>query len=173
MSGKSKYKEGDKVGYLTLIEDTGKRKPSGSVYWMCRCECGKRVIRCTDSFQLSLKKGFAISCGCKKSKWIGKGLANDPVRKQKALDAIFPIDGTTLQGISEQKLQKNNTSGFRGVCYKPKEKKWCARLMFKRKEYSKRFKSKADAIAYRKYLEDLFYEPMRRKAEEMRKGEAE
>lgn len=170
MSGKGKYKPGDKIGSLTLIKDTGKRGHSGCIYWLCRCECGKRLIRSTASLQQSIHDGFVSSCGCKKSKWIGKGLANDPVRKKKALEAIFPIDGTTLQGIGEQKIRKNNTSGFRGVSFKKKEGKWYARLMFQRKEYCKGFKRKADAIAYRKYLEDLFYEPVKRKAEKMKGG---
>ena len=171
MSGK--YKEGDKVGYLTLIKDTGHRKPnSGAVYWLCECVCGKRLIRCTDSFGQTLRLGQTISCGCKKSKWIGKGLAFDPVRMERAREAIFPIEGTTLQGISKQKLQKNNKTGVRGVVYREREHKWYARLTFKRKEYSKGFETKAEAVAYRHYLEELFYEPMKQKVKELKEGGA-
>lgn len=54
---------GQHFGKLTIIEDTGKRSPSGSVIWKCLCECGNYCEHDTST----LKSGNAKSCGCIKS----------------------------------------------------------------------------------------------------------
>ena len=161
MSGVPKYNVGDKYGYLTLIEDTGMRRQNGNVIWKCQCECGNIVHRSSDSINQSLIKRCVISCGCKKDKSVGQRLKNDPVRIEKARESLGQFEGTTMVGISDQKLQKNNTSGYRGVSYNGKRNIWRARLMLARKEYCGEFKTKEEAIAYRKYLEDVYYEPVK------------
>lgn len=58
---------GKVLGYLTVLEDTGKRyHGDGSIIWKCKCECGN-VIEVLAS-NLLRKKDSTISCGCKKSK---------------------------------------------------------------------------------------------------------
>lgn len=37
---KAKFKPGDKIGELTIIEDTGERVKSGDIVWRCSCSCG-------------------------------------------------------------------------------------------------------------------------------------
>lgn len=45
---------------LLVEEPTGKRTPSGSAIWSCRCACGNRKEVCTNN----LMKGKVKSCGC-------------------------------------------------------------------------------------------------------------
>lgn len=171
MAGVSTLHVNDKYGYLTLLEDTHERTGrGGQVIWKCQCDCGNIVHRSSDSIMQSLIKGCVISCGCKKDKTIGQRFKNDPVRIQKAREAIGPFEGTTMQGIGDQKLRKNNTSGIRGVAYDSKRNIWRARLMFKRKEYFGEFKTKEEAIKYRKYLEDVYFEPAKEQYK-MKEGE--
>ena len=56
---------GREFGRLTVIKDSGKRRPgSGGVIWLCQCTCGrKKEIR-----QDALLSESVISCGCRKSK---------------------------------------------------------------------------------------------------------
>lgn len=52
---------GKQFGYITVLEDDGKRDVDGSVLWKCRCNCGK--IFYTRGY--SLEHGMTKSCGCK------------------------------------------------------------------------------------------------------------
>ena len=166
MSGVPKMHVNDKYGYLTLIEDTGERRSQGNVIWKCKCDCGNIVHRSSDSLVQSLTKGCVISCGCKKDKSIGQRLKDDPERIEKARESLGQFEGTTMQGIGEQKIRKNNTSGIRGVAYDGKHGYWRARIMIARKEHSGCFQTKEEAIAYRKYLEDVYYEPVKERFKE-------
>ena len=52
---------GQTFGYLTVIDDVGKRdKNNGSILWLCRCKCGNLVYR----RGRSLKDEHVASCGC-------------------------------------------------------------------------------------------------------------
>ena len=172
MSGVPKYSVGEKYGLLTIIEDTGqRRKNGGGVVWKCQCDCGNIVLRSQDTIHQSLIRGFVISCGCKRSKAIGQREKNNPVRIEKARESLGQIDGTTMVGIGEQKLRKNNTSGVRGVSWSKRDKKWRARIMIRRTDISKLFETKEQAIEYRKYLEEVYYEPVKQKFYEQKRGE--
>jgi very-short-patch-repair endonuclease len=58
---------GKVFGYLTILEDTGKRyQGDGNIIWKCRCECGNVIEVLAGN--LLRKKEHTISCGCKKSK---------------------------------------------------------------------------------------------------------
>ena len=171
MSGKPKFEVGDTFGALTIIEDTGKRCKAGQVYWKWKCECGNTVIRSTDCIMESIIRGFTPSCGCKKSKAIGKREAYNPVRIEKARRSLGQIDNTTIQGIDRKgKPNKNNTTGHLGVSKskdpKYKNKPYRARIMLRGREIGAQFETLEEAIAYRKYLEETYYEPIIRKYNE-------
>ena len=55
------------------------------------------------------------------------------------------------------KLMKNNTSGYRGVRYDKQTRKWIAQLTKKGKNYSKVFNTIEEAIAYRQQLEIKYF----------------
>lgn len=162
MSGVPKMQIGDKYGYLTIVEDSGRRRSNGEVVWKCQCECGNIVHRSTDSIMQSVVKGCVISCGCKKDKSIGKRFAYDEDRINKAREALGQIDGTTMQGIDRKSLNKNNKSGVRGVCFKSREQLWQADITLRGKSVGRKlFTKKEDAIAWRKYLEEEYFEPIK------------
>ena len=54
------------------------------------------------------------------------------------------------------KMQTNNTSGIIGVSLHTQSNLWLAQLTSYGKVYSKYFKTKDEAIIYRKYLEDTY-----------------
>lgn len=56
---------GKKFGSLTVVEYGGQYKPSGNIYWRCKCECGNY----TNTSGSSLRSGKSVSCGrCSASK---------------------------------------------------------------------------------------------------------
>ena len=54
-----------------------------------------------------------------------------------------------------QGSMSNNKSGVKGVSYDKKGDKWCGEMMINKKRYRKQFKTKEEAILYRKELEVL------------------
>lgn len=57
---KINFEEGTRINNLTIIRPTEKRSASGSVKWLCICDCGQKCY--IDSSRL--KSGLAKSCGC-------------------------------------------------------------------------------------------------------------
>lgn len=164
MSGIPKMQIGDKYGYLTIIEDSGRRDKNGNVIWKCQCDCGNLIFRRADVITRSLIMGCTISCGCKRDKSVGKRLAFDKNRIDKAREGLGQIDGTTMQGIDRKSMNKNNKSGVRGVCFKTREQKWQADITLRGKSVGRElFKTKEEAIKWRKYLEETYYEPIKEK----------
>jgi len=51
---------GQRFGSLTAISDTGKRRRSGAVIWLCACDCGNK----TEAITAQLRNGAVSSCGC-------------------------------------------------------------------------------------------------------------
>src|SRR4030042_2793467 len=49
-----------KIGRLTVIEDSGKRNKHGDVLWTCTCLCGAEK----PAVAFNLKSGITRSCGC-------------------------------------------------------------------------------------------------------------
>lgn len=153
---------GDKYGYLTIIGKTSERRHGGTIVWKCQCDCGNIVHRSTDVIMRSLLQGYVISCGCKRDKSIGMKYANDKNRIDKAREGMGQIDGTTISSIDRKKLNKNNKSGVRGVCFKSREQKWQADITLRGKPIGRQyFDKKEDAIAWRKFLEEEYYEPIK------------
>ena len=50
---------GKRFGRLTVLSKTNEVNASGSVFWKCKCDCGK-ILRVSTS---SLNSG-QLSCGC-------------------------------------------------------------------------------------------------------------
>lgn len=148
---------GDKYGRLTILKDSGRRDKVGSVIWLCECECGNKCHRASTMIIQSLVRGCLISCGC--------GLKGRPCQitdemRAKGKEVAGYVEGTLVSEIMSEKLRKNNTSGVKGVSYAAGKKMWRARLMLRGKEHSQYFKTKEEAIAYRKTLEKMFFEPI-------------
>ena len=59
---KSRIKDltGQRFGRLVVVRDSGERSHSGTVKWLCICDCGKKVFARSDG----LNTGHTRSCGC-------------------------------------------------------------------------------------------------------------
>jgi hypothetical protein len=77
----------------------------------------------------------------------------------KAFSELKFTDGTLIQAIlPERKLNKNNTSGVKGVAFDAKRRLYIAQIQFKRKKYLLgRFKNFEDAVAARKKGEETIF----------------
>ena len=113
--------------------------------WKCIWDCGNEVVVNAHS----LKGGKTRSCGC----------LNTEVRSNTAKDRFGFVDGTTLAGISPfRKINKNNSTGVRGVTFDKKRNKWVAQITFQRKNYNlRRYDDKEDAINARLKGEERFF----------------
>lgn len=132
-----------RFGRLVVKEYVG--RVNNNTMWKCICDCGNEVV--VNAY--SLRNGKTRSCGC----------LNTEVRSSTAKDRFGFVDGTTLSSISSsRKINKNNSTGVRGVSFDKKRKKWVAQITFQRKNYCLgRFDKKEDAINARLEGEERFF----------------
>lgn len=135
-SGKRQDLRGKQFGSLMAIEPTEKRSADRSIYWRCRClACGKEKEIPANQ----LKKGVQVSCGCK--------------RASQLQETNGYVEGTCLKNVFSNKINKNNTSGYRGVYQK--RGKWAAQIQYKKKiYYLGSYDRLEDAIRARKTAEN-------------------
>jgi len=69
-----------KFGRLRALEPTARRDKKGSVYWRCRCDCGREC----EVPQDRLAYGNTTSCGCKRN----RGRDPDGTASRKAEEDI-------------------------------------------------------------------------------------
>lgn len=193
---------GKSYGYLTILEDTGKKYHSTKIY-KCRCECGN-IIEVNIN---KLHTGHVKSCGCRRFRWknltgqrfgrlevlefaytkdnknfwkcrcdcgnvcyvntasltngttVSCGCKNDENRASLSSFDRGLVDGTMKCAIKkDRKLNKNNSSGVRGVHYDKDRKLWVAQIMFQRKAHLLgRFKTKREAIRARQVGEEKYF----------------
>lgn len=134
---------GQKFGRLTAIERTEKKSGNAYIY-KCLCDCGN-ICYVSGTH---LRKGDTLSCGCYASDIRRKSFS---VAKDKRKNSY--VDGTDLMQISGN-MQKNNTSGHKGVSWDKSVKLWKAYITFKGKRYYLGSSSNIDhAIELRKVAE--------------------
>lgn len=76
------------------------------------------------------------------------------------------VIGTNIARIRNNKVQKNNTSGYPGVTWHEKNGKWVARITFRGRTYHLGyFENKEEAINTRKKAESLTFEDFLKKIE--------
>lgn len=116
--------------------------------WLCRCDCGNETV----VGQTLLQKGKTKSCGC---------LRETVYRKNLKL-----VDGTSvtvLKAIKSGRLIKTNTSGYNGVYFDKKRKRWAAQITFRGKtRYLGSFESLEDAVEARRRGEKVYDEFLER-----------
>ena len=134
---------GQKFSRLTVLEFAYTKNKKN--YWKCKCECENICYVPTTH----LTRGVTVSCGCKNE----ENKASLPTLNRGL------VDGTTKCGIKkDRKLNKNNTSGVRGVHFDKDRGLWVAQIMFQRKAHNLgRFKTKKEAVKIRKAGEDKYF----------------
>ena len=143
---KSEDITGKTFGRLTAIRPTDKIASNGAVIWECKCSCGNITY---NSIGL-LKAGRVKSCGClstensiKNGKYVGKTTKEE-----------YCIAGTNINNLTA-KINKNNTSGIKGVYWDKQRNKWVAQIKFKGHNYHLgRYAKIEDAAEARKEAEE-------------------
>lgn len=144
---------GKRFGRLTVIRsvDLEKPTPNGNRQgWLCRCDCGKEIV----STQKLLESGEKRSCGC---------LLSDTARsKINDKNVVGHFDGTTVSAIRpNRKMNKNNTSGVKGVYWSNREQCWIASICVRRKSIKiGRYSSLEDARKARLDAEKTYFNPI-------------
>lgn len=153
---------GRKFGRLTVMERAGYyTTPKGKRFlqWLCKCDCGgfKTVITS------KLNNGHTKSCGCLQTE---KSETNLNMREN---DRFEDTRITTLTC----KRYKNNRSGYKGIHYHKRAKKWTAQITIKRKQiWLGQYEKKEDAIKARKEAEEKYFKPIIKEFNEVRKDES-
>lgn len=111
---------GQRFGRLTALRPTERRDRKGSVYWMCRCDCGGQAEVPGDR----LVQGNVLSCGCLKSE-----------NQKEIAGRLHRIDGTCPEILEKRKYRRDNKSGFRGV-FRMKNGHYRVYIGFKGKRYN-------------------------------------
>lgn len=132
-----------------------KEKRGKILGWICKCDCGKEKWIETYSLTRGVK-----SCGCRATKALNEARKNFQKKDIK--------EGTSLISM-QRNLNSNNSSGIKGVAWSPAQKYWIAYLTLKGHKFQKSFKEKEDAIKYRKYLEEKYFEPILKKHAKIKK----
>lgn len=134
-NGRRQNLRGMKFGNLVAVEPTERKSADRSIYWKCKCTaCGKEKEIPANQ----LLRGVQISCGCE--------------RMQRLQKTNGYIDGTCLKNVFSNKVNKNNTSGYKGVFQK--RGKWAAQIQYKKKTYYLgSYDSLEDAVKARKLAE--------------------
>lgn len=99
---KAKDLTGQRFGKLAAIRPTGEKSNTGSLYWLCQCDCGNTAI-VTEG---NLVSGLTKSCGCRR-KELTKKMTHKIVNE-------MTIDGVTIPAATK-KIAKNNATGVKGV----------------------------------------------------------
>lgn len=143
---------GRRFGKLTVESPVDMSPLSGKKSWRCRCDCGN-VKEYTTTILMS---GRVCSCGCHQTE----------LRQQRIDDNVFGLfNGTNVTRIRKQTLQKNNTSGFRGVHRvlgpTPKDDRWIAEIGVQRKKiYLGCFLTLEEAVKARQVAEEQYHLPL-------------
>ncbi len=122
----------------------------GSVYYLCRCDCGKEFIVGGDE----LSK-HPYSCGCTpKPKFV------------QGHNSIEYKDGTMLSMLKPTRhVYTSNKSGVSGVYWSKSRKRWEVEITVSQKRhYLGSYKSKEDAIKARIEGEKKYFDPMLEKS---------
>ncbi len=131
-----------RFGRLVALYSTENRDSKGSVFWHCRCDCGKEL----DVTQDGLVYGSYRSCGCLKKEI-----------QKKISTHLHLIDHTCLEWLENRKHRRDNTSGFRGI-YRLKNGHYRVGIGFKKKNfYIGTYRTFEDAVSARLKVENQIH----------------
>lgn len=122
-------------GEQTVVRLCEDRDKYGQRMWVVRCSCGS--VREMTTHRLLTTE----SCGCKdrqrKSEYMKKHASGMMSREQRVKTAEKCNAKTIVDGVKVSTLNgplfRNNTSGYKGVCWK--HNKWEASIGYKKKRY--------------------------------------
>ncbi|MCB5953975.1 AP2 domain-containing protein [Enterococcus sp. CWB-B31] len=152
-----------KFGKLLVLKRSDKNKEKGLAFWDCICDCGENTV--VESSHLT--NGHTKSCGCllDLAREQFKTIAMEPEIIEKRKKTFKENDGiengTRLCALAKTEPPKTNTSGYPGVSYAKRERKWRAYITLKGKQQSLGYyNTKEEAIEARQKGEELYHIPI-------------
>lgn len=128
---------------------------TGRAVYECVCDCGNTFI----TLGVSIKHGHTNSCGCLRAENSKKAFTNVMDKGINKLKSAR-VDGTNLLTLN-QKVRKNNSSGYKGVSYSKKYNNYRAYLNLSRKQiYLGSFATAEEAYQARLEGEKKYYQPL-------------
>ena len=156
-------KEGETYGFWTVINPDmviGERKQRAA---LCRCVCGKeKLVRIP-----LLVRGKSESCGCKRHLKMSAAQKEGFQNGQKLMQVIQ--EENAAAGLPHA-LNKNSTTGYKGVSFMSQYGTYRAYITVHRKQiHLGCFHNIADAIKARKAAEEQYFKPMQEKVDAIKK----
>jgi len=136
----TRYKDiaGQRFEHLTALYPLKERSKKRYVMWHCRCDCGNEADFSYNALMYSNLK----SCGCVKQE-----------HHQKMQNYLTRVDGTSLDRLKSTRINRNNTTGSKGVYFI--RGKYVAKLVFQKKQYVLgTFSTLEEAAAVRREAEE-------------------
>lgn len=126
----------------------------GRSKYLCKCDCGNEIIVDSSSLGRRVK-----SCGCLKSESSKKLMDSIKSKGHNRLDDLR-VEGTNLSSL-DTRISKNNKSGYTGVSYDKRNKKYRAYINLKKKQIHLGYYNTAEE-AYQARLdgEEKYFEPI-------------
>ena len=164
---KIKNEIGMKFGRLTVLNEV---EPEIYIYnkpdkteklnrrrYLCLCDCGnKKVIQ-----RSSLISGGTTSCGCFKKELSQKWAKTLVDREEYKARMEWDFKEKTCLSALQSKKSVTNTSGFKGVSWDKKRKRWEAYIHFKYKKiHLGLYDDIEDAIKARLKAEEEYFVPV-------------
>lgn len=145
---------GRRFGKLVVSENDVTRKG----YVLCQCDCGKiKSIRATS---LTKKKQPTRSCGCIQREY-AQNIASKSISKNADKQVSINRKYNTNFGSMSCEKPKNNTSGYKGVCWSKYHNKWQAYIQLHNKRVQLGyFDNIEDAVKARVDGEEKYFEPL-------------
>ena len=115
-----KYKDitGMRFGRLVALYPSSKRENSSSIFWHCRCDCGKEK----DINGSSLRRGLIVSCGCYNKEIVSKmKLKHGHNRKIKGKSLTYTTWDKMMERCYNKKCREYKFYGAKGITV---DEKW-------------------------------------------------
>lgn len=149
---KTKYEQyiGMRKGQLVLTEILDFRDYANCKFWFCRCHCD-----CGNDIEIPIKRFLSTNIqSCHTGK---ENLINGQSKRISGF-----VDGTNIFDISpDRKLNKNNSSGIKGVSWVPKYGKYRAYITLQGKQrHLGMYDTLQEAADARKRGEKKYFEPL-------------
>src|SRR5699024_7517365 len=106
---------------VSRVNDSSRSK------YLCKCDCGNEII--VEGKDLGRRVN---SCGCLKSENSKKLIEEIKSKGHDRLEDLR-VDGTNLSNLAT-KISKNNKTGYNGVSYDKRSKKYRAYVNLKKKQ---------------------------------------
>lgn len=154
---------GDTFGFWTVL-DPNLYNEQGQRVALCRCVCGKEK----QVSILTLVRGLSKSCGCKRHLGQTEEQRNGLLKGREVMNKVRAAKAGA--GLPHA-LNKNSTTGYKGVSYQKKLGTYRAYITINRKQiHLGSFPTIEEAIKARKAAEEKYFAPCRKIVDEIKKG---